>query len=116
MEAARDSLCQLAQLVAREKLPQLGLADQNDLQELLRARLEIREEPHLLEHIRRKVLRFVDDKNDAPPACMRAQQVVIQNIDQILHALRRRVRNTNPELLADCQQKLRRRDARIQDQ
>ena len=51
VEARRDALRELAQVVAGEQVAQFRLADQDDLQELLRLGLEVGEQPHLLEHL-----------------------------------------------------------------
>ncbi len=40
---ARDALRELAQIVSRQELAELGLADQDDLQQLLFCRLEVGE-------------------------------------------------------------------------
>src|SRR5262249_56534292 len=46
-----------------EALPELGLAHEKDLEELVGRGLEIREEPDLLERAVVQVLRLVDDEN-----------------------------------------------------
>ncbi len=113
--AAGDALRELAQLGAREQLAQFRLADEDDLQQLLRRRLQVRQQPHVLEHLRRQVLRFVDDQDDAPALGVRREQAPIQPIDELLDAAPVGSVDRNPELLADAQQKFRGRDPRIQD-
>ena len=95
--AAGDALRELAQLDAAEQLAQLRLADQDDLQQLLRFGLEIGEQAHLLEHLGREVLRLVHHQHDAPAVGVRLQQVVAQQVDQVLEAaLRARPRTPMP--------------------
>ena len=84
--AAGDALRELPQLDAAQQLAQLGLADQDDLQQLLRFGFEVGQQAHLLEHFGREVLRFVDHQHDALAFGMRLEQVVAQQVDQILEA------------------------------
>jgi len=58
----RNSLTQLPQFRLPEHLFQLGLPHQHDLDQLRLGGLEIRQQPDLLEHLGREVLRFVDDE------------------------------------------------------
>ena len=67
VEAGRHPLRELTQFRSGERGAQLGLAHQDDLQQFAAARLEVGEQPHLLEHRRAEVLRFVDDQ-DGPLA------------------------------------------------
>ena len=60
--AQHDALAQLAQLGLRQLLGQLGLPDQHDLEQLRAGRLEVREQPDLLEHLGGEVLRLVHDQ------------------------------------------------------
>ena len=64
MVAAGHPLRQLAEVVFRQHLPQLRLADEDDLQQLLLRRLEIRQEPELFEYLVGQVLRFVDEQGE----------------------------------------------------
>ncbi len=114
--AAGHALCQLAQLITRQQLPQLRLPDQDDLQQFLRVGLEVREQTHLLEDLGRQVLGFIDHDNHATSSGVGAQQVLVEDIDQILAALGRGVGHSNADLLADGQQELQGGHARIQDQ
>ena len=82
--AAGNALSELAQLDAREHFAQLGLADQDDLQQLLRRRLQVREQPHLLQRFGREVLRLVDDHDDAPALGMRFQQAMVEHVERSL--------------------------------
>ena len=88
--AGRDALGELTEILALEQRDQLGLADQDDLQKLLSRRFQIREEPDLLEHLGREILRLVDDDDRASAARVRIEQVAIERVDERLHT--RRVR------------------------
>ena len=87
--APGDALRELPQFDALEHVAQFGLADQDDLQELLRGGFEIRQQADLLERFRRQVLCFVDDDDDASAFGVRLQQSLVEDIDQILDAGRR---------------------------
>src|SRR4030095_1558993 len=52
MIAGGDSLGELSQVLAVEDADELGLADEDDLEKLLRGGLEVGEESNLLEHVR----------------------------------------------------------------
>ncbi len=116
MVAARDPLRQLAQVRLLEQRPQFFLADQDDLQQFRGRRLEVREQAHLLERLEAQVLRFVDDQHDAASARMSFEQVVPEQVHQRLGAVAAFGRHLQVQFLADRQQELRRRDARVQDQ
>ena len=75
MITAGDALRELAQLGAVQQFAQLRLADQDDLQQLLGLGLEIGEQPHLLEHLGREVLRLVDHQHDALAVGVGLEQV-----------------------------------------
>ena len=94
----------------------LRLADQDDLQQLLGFGLEVGEQAHLLEHLGREVLRLVHHQHDAPAFGMRLEQVKAEQVDQVLEAALRAGLDLDAQLLADGQQELGRRHARIQDQ
>ena len=114
--AAGDALRELAQLRPREHLAQLRLADQDDLQQLLRRGLEVREQAHLLEHVGVEVLRLVHHQHDAPAAAVRVEQEVREEVDERLDAAGGALRHLHVQLVADGEQELRGRDARVQDQ
>ncbi len=113
MVAAGNALRQLAQVVAREQFPQLGLTDQDDLQQLLLRRLEVRQQADLLEHVGREILCFVDDENRSPAVGMSVQQVTVQGVNKHLDA-RRVLRYRDLQFFADRLQKLESRQLRIQ--
>ena len=54
--ASRDALGELAKVGSIQELAQLRLADQDDLQELVSRRLQVREQAHLLEHVGGEIL------------------------------------------------------------
>jgi hypothetical protein len=82
--APGDALGQLPEVAAVQHLAQLGLADQDDLQQFLLGGLEVGEQPDLLQHVGPEVLRLVDDQHVAPRRAPRAGRV--QRIDQRLEA------------------------------
>ncbi len=68
MITAGYALGDLAHPPFAEQVSQFGLADQDDLQEFLRRRLEVRQQPDLLQYGRGEVLCLVDDDDGAPAA------------------------------------------------
>jgi hypothetical protein len=76
-------LAELAQLGPAELVTQLGLAHEEDLDELPPRRLEIREHPHFLEHGGGQVLGLVDDDDDVSPGRCLLQEVVVQRVDHL---------------------------------
>ncbi len=79
--ASRDALRDLAHLGAIEHLAQLGLPDQDDLQQLLLRRLEVRQEAHLLEQLGGQRLRFIDDEHHPAAFGMRVHELHVQRVD-----------------------------------
>jgi hypothetical protein len=77
-----DALAELAQLRAFEHRRQLGLAKQYDLQQFALIGFQIGQEPHLLQHIGREVLRLVDDQHRVPALRMGFEQVGVDAIDK----------------------------------
>ena len=63
VEARDHALRQLLELGPREHRAQLGLADQDDLQQLALVGLEVGQQAQLLEHVGREILRLVDDQH-----------------------------------------------------
>ena len=84
--ARGHTLGELAQVLAGQHLAQLGLADEDDLQELLARGLEVRQQADLLQHLAAEVLRLVDHQHGAAPARVRVQQVAVEGVDQRLEA------------------------------
>ena len=99
--AAGDALGELAQLRLREHLAQFRLADQDDLQQLLRRGLEIGQQPHLLQHVGGEVLGFVHHQHDAPAAAVRVEQEMREDVDQRLDAALGAGRHLHVQLVAD---------------
>ena len=97
--AGRHPLGELAQLLARQESGELGLADQHDLEELLARRLEVRQQPDLLEYLRSQILGLVDDQHGSATAPVRVEQRVGQRVDEDLEAARS-PRIGHPELIA----------------
>ena len=115
MVSAGDSLRQLAQLGAVEQFAKLRLSDQNDLQQLLRGGFQIGQQPDLFQHFGGQVLRLVHDHDDAPALGVGRQQPPIQRVDHLFDAVAIGVGDAEAQLLADGEQKLDRRHARIQN-
>ena len=67
VEARDHALAELLELGLREHAAQLGLADQHDLQQLALVRLQVGQQPQLLQHVGREVLRLVDDQQVVLP-------------------------------------------------
>ena len=84
--AGGHALRQLAQVVPRQDAAQLGLADEDDLQQLLARRLQIGQQANLLEHLAAEILGLVDDQHRAPPARVRVEQVAVERVDERLEA------------------------------
>ena len=77
MIARSDALCQLAQVIAAQQIAQLGLADQDDLQQLLRFGLEIGEQSNLFKYFDTEILRLIDNQHHAPARAVRPQQITV---------------------------------------
>ena len=110
----RDPLRQLAQRGPLHQVHQLGLPDQDDLQQLVARRLDVRQQAQLLEHFHTEVLRLVDDDDGTPPARVRVEQRPRQRVDEDLEA-RRAGRVGHAQLVADGRQQLDRRQPRRED-
>ena len=96
-------------------LDQLGLADEDDLEQLRRRRLEIRQEAHLLEHLDGEVLRLVDDQHRPAAARVSVEHVRVQRVHEHLRAVGPRgIRDT--QLVADRREKLETAHRRVQDE
>ena len=115
MIARGDALRELAKLGTAEHVAKLRLAEQDDLQELLRRRFEIGQQAHLLERIDREVLRLVDDEHDAKALRVRIEQIRVQRVGQRLEAAAA-AGDVELELLAHRLDELDRRELRIQHQ
>src|SRR5207237_849035 len=80
------ALVELPQLRRSQQRLQVQLSDEDDLQQLFLVGLEIRQDPDLLEHRQRQVLRFVDDEHRTRLDRNQRQQKVVQRVDQLLFA------------------------------
>ncbi len=76
-----DALAQLAQAALVEPVAQLGLADQDDLQQLALVGLEVREQPHLLEQLRLEILRLVDQEHDVVAGLGLLEEESVQDVE-----------------------------------
>ncbi len=113
--ARRDALGQLVQLLAGQALDQLGLSDQDDLQELLLLGLQIREQAELLERADAQVLGFVHDQDRTALVGVSRQQMAPEGVDERLPTGRGRL-VLRAQLVADGGQQLLGREQRIEDQ
>ena len=77
-ERVRDAVAQLAQRRLGERLVELGLAEQHDLQELVAVRFQVRQQPHLLERVLGHDVRLVDQDHHAAPGAVERDQVLLQ--------------------------------------
>ena len=90
MPAQRDALVQLRELGIEEQLAELRLADEHDAQQLLGRRLEVQEQPDLLQQLDRERLRLVEHDDARAPRLALRDQVRVQRVHQIGLALARR--------------------------
>ena len=66
----------------REMLVEFRLAEQHDLQQLVPVRLEVGEQPDLLQRLDRHRVRLVDQHHDAPARGVELDQVLLQRAQQ----------------------------------
>jgi hypothetical protein len=76
--AQHDALPELPQLGQLEFFLKLGLAREDDLQQLVRGSLEIGQQPNLFEHGERQVLCFIDDQHGGFAGAVALQKPVIE--------------------------------------
>ena len=110
--AKRDPLVQLDEPGMQQEGTELGLPDEDDAEELLGRRLEVREKTELLQRLDRERLRLVDDHDGAASCRPLGEEVVVQLVDQDLRA---RARCREAELAVDRLQELERGERRIED-
>jgi len=113
--ARGDALCELAQFGTRELFAQLGLSEQDDLQQLLRRCFEVGQQTHLFERCGRQVLCLVDDQHHAQSGRVGFEQVSVECVHQRLDVAAAAVQ-IQPQFLADRLQQLGGRQQRIEDQ
>ena len=82
MVAGGDALRELPQALPLQHLPQFGLAEQHDLQQLVLGRFQVGQQPHLLQRLRAEILRLVDDDHDAAALSVLDQEVSVESIHQ----------------------------------
>ena len=97
----------------RQQVVQLGLADENDLNEFLRIRLEVGDEPYLLQDVPRQVLRFIDHEHDILSAAPRVQEECVKSVDELFVAVAVR---SDAEIPVYRTQKLGRAERRVQNE
>ena len=93
--AERDALPELPELRLIQLLFKFGLAGEHDLQQLFSGSLQIRQQADFLEHLRRKILRLVNDQHGAFPGLITIEQPLIQfhAASALFGAIRRGCRN-----------------------
>ncbi|MNV59860.1 hypothetical protein D3C71_1523050 [compost metagenome] len=87
MKTGDHSLRQLLHRRARHHRAQLGLADEDDLQQLALAGFQIGQQTQLLQHVSRQVLRLVDDEHVVAAAGVRRQQRGIERVNAVFDRL-----------------------------
>ena len=80
--AVGDALVHLPQLRAAQDRRQLGLADEDDLQQLRRVGLEVGEQAQVLEGVGVEVLRLVDDQGGDRAVGVAAAEEGVQRLEQ----------------------------------
>ena len=118
VHARDDALRELLEIGARQQRAQLGLADENDLQQLAFGGLEVGEQAQEFEQFGSQALRLVDDEQALLAARMAVEQEAVERIDAGLGARRRLAVqgagvDADAELLADGLQQLQRRQQRV---
>ena len=111
--ARRDALVELAQLVERQLLPQLRLADEHNLNQLVRVGLKVGKKPYLLQHLRIQVLRLVNDQHAVLAPRRRVEQVDVQLLGQPEQVVRLGV---NAEFAVDFAKQLHRAQEGVEDE
>src|SRR4029079_11729574 len=82
MEIRRHALREPQELGPEQSFPELRLADQNGLQELILVYIHIREHAQAFERGLAEILRFVDDQQGAPPARALVVEEILKNLQQ----------------------------------
>ena len=83
MVARHHALRQRFQRRPLQQVQQLGLADQQHLQQLAVAGDEVGQKAQLLQHLLGQGLGLVDGDQGAPPLGVRQQQVAVQGVDGV---------------------------------
>ena len=82
----RDALLQLAHVGQGEVAVELGLPEEDDLQQLVGAGLEVREEPHFLERGERHRMRLVDEGDHLLAFGMHRDELFLQRAQHLRRA------------------------------
>src|SRR5881398_585139 len=92
---------------------ELGLSGEDDLEDLLARRLQVGEEPELLEHVRAQVLGLVDEERDVAARLRVLEQELVEALeeDELATAFRR-----HAELEQDVLEDLVEADRGVQEQ
>ncbi len=110
-----NALSDLPQLVAGEQGAQFRLAHQDDLEEFLLGCFQVRQQPHLFDHVLAQVLGFVHQYYGVTALAVGSEQIVIQRIGHRLDAIAAFGRR-NAKLSTDAREELAYRYAGIEDQ
>ena len=113
--ARSNALGQLAQFGLIELFAQLGLTEQDDLQQFLRRRFQVGEQTHLLQRLGRKVLRLIHNQHHAQTLGVGIEQIDIEDIDQALETAAT-VADVEFQFLADRLEQFHRRKFRMKHQ
>jgi len=113
MAAHRDPLAELTQVLLSQQLCELGLSRENDLDQLFPVRLQVRDQPDLLQCAGFQTLCLVNDEDDRAAVGILLQKKRIQRIQGTRTVRRGR---GDAEFPVDAFQEFRRREAGIEDQ
>ena len=83
MEARRDPLRELREVGPQHHVAQLGLADQDQLQQLVLAGIDVGEHPQLFQRLAVEVLRLVEDQHHPPPVGVFLDQIGLQPREEV---------------------------------
>src|SRR5262249_49567018 len=108
-----DALAELAQAAVVELVAELGLADEDDLEELPLVGLEVREEADLLEEVELQVLGLVDHQHDVVALGELLQEEAVEHL-QVGDAVG--LRRLQAELVEDRLEELVAGQDRVQDE
>ncbi len=77
-----NALAQLTDVAILQIAIQLGLAEQDNLHQLVLVSFQVAEQPDLLKGLHRHALRFLDDDQHTAPGSVLLEQVVLQVLHQ----------------------------------
>ena len=84
--ARGDALRKLTQIWSRQHLGQLWLTDKNDAQQFAFVGFQIGQQAQLLQHVRREVLRLVNEQYGGSSGSITSQQLLVDVVHQSLDA------------------------------